>query len=95
MVLQTSLNRTCFKLVLTGLVFIADKDPGLPREKLPDPKKAEENFDKACQGDIGEACNRLANMYIAGFKGAVEVRNVHFGVQGSCRGKGPSINYVQ
>ena len=82
MVLQTSLNRTCFKLVLTGLVFIADKDPGLPREKLPDPKKAEENFDKACQGDIGEACNRLANMYIAGFKGAVEVRNVHFGVQG-------------
>ena len=46
----------------------------MKREGIPDPKKAESSFEKACAADVTEACHRLSNMYLQGFKGAVEVR---------------------
>jgi len=52
---------------------LLDKDPGLPRETQPDPKKGALFLERACEADIGDACHRLSNMYINGFKGAVEV----------------------
>ena len=53
--------------------YLLEKDPGMKREAMPDPIKAAENFEKACQADIGDACHRLANMYLKGFKDAVQV----------------------
>jgi len=33
----------------TSLILLPDSDPGLKRNGIPDPKKAVENFEKACQ----------------------------------------------
>jgi hypothetical protein len=62
---------------ILSFALIPDKDPGLPRETQPDPKKGALFFEKACEADIGDACHRLSNMYINGFKETVEVILLH------------------
>jgi hypothetical protein len=56
----------------------------MKREGIPDPKKAESNFEKACEADVTEACHRLSNMYLQGFKGAVEVRDSYMSGYKKC-----------
>ena len=45
----------------------------MKREGIPDPKKAESSFEKACAADVTEACHRHGGFYLGSIGGPAAI----------------------